>query len=61
MIENEPENEPLKKRLDFDKSMPLFSADELLKAPEKLDKDTNIKKKKMIEKIIYEALVLRKE
>lgn len=59
--EVEDEKDDLKKKLSFDKNLPLFSANELFKWPHKLDKEGNIKKKKILEKIIYEALVLRKE
>lgn len=60
---NDSDDEPseLHKKLNFDKNLPLFSAEELLKGPHKASKEANIKKKKILEKIIYEALVLRKE
>lgn len=46
---------------NLDKNLLSFSTDELFTWSHKLDKEGNIKKKKILEKIIYEALVLRKE
>jgi len=60
-LDVENTKDDLNKKLNFDKNLPLFSADELFKWPHKLDKEGTIKKKKILEKIIYEALVLRKE
>ncbi len=46
---------------EYEKNMPLFLAEDHLKSNQKLDKEAKGKKKKLLEKIIYEALVLRKE
>lgn len=61
ITDDEQKDDILKKELDLEQWMPLFSSEEMFKASDKLDKDANSKKKKMLEKIIYEALVLRKE
>lgn len=55
------EEQKEQKEIDAEKNMPLFSAGELVKSSAKLDKTTKLKRKKMLEKIVYEALVLRKE